>query len=151
MINILNPHNQGSSDFTHLSTIFFPLLVRECLHQIWTFSTCSKWENHGPIFLISPDMKTLFPCNENKNNRFSQKLHIQSLSTFLDWPRIPEWRYNKKTNMCFSFQNSVGMRLAIVKYIVFPVHVRLLTMCRGELPGVIALLMSNCLWIDWKW
>ena len=33
----------------------------------------------------------------------------------------------------------------------FPVRLRLLAMCRGELPAVIARLMSKCLWIRWKW
>ena len=33
----------------------------------------------------------------------------------------------------------------------FPVRVRLLAMCRGELSAVIARLMSNCLWSGWKW
>ena len=33
----------------------------------------------------------------------------------------------------------------------FPVPVRLLPMCRGELFPVISRLMSKCLWSGWKW
>ena len=33
----------------------------------------------------------------------------------------------------------------------FPVRVRLLAMCRGELSAVLARLMSKCLRSGWKW
>ena len=33
----------------------------------------------------------------------------------------------------------------------FPVRIRLLAMCRGELSAVIARLISQCLWSEWKW
>ena len=48
------------------------------------------------------------------------------------------------SDLCSETKGSLGNQ-------TFPVRVRLLAMCRGELSVVIARLLSKCLWSRWKW
>ena len=64
------------------------------------------------------------------------------LSTF-SWHQLEELAL-KSPVLISSFRLALGNQR-------FPVRVRLLAMCRGELSAVIARLMSKCLWSGWKW